>query len=88
MEQAQAGTQVSLSVQGTATTALAQQAWAGEQGQTLQPVVVGLAQVLGPVWSQSRLGGVCKLNVCMVSIVKKPSLFSKCISGVDAYLKT
>lgn len=75
MEQALVETRVSLSVQATATTAPAQPVLAGEQGQTLQPVVVGLAQVLGPVWSQSHLGGVCKLNVCMVSIVRKMSLF-------------
>lgn len=86
MEQALVGTRVSLLVQATATTAPAQPVSAGERGQTLQPVVVGLAQVLGPVWSQSHLGGVCKF-VFMVSIVTKMSL-SKFISGVDAYLKT
>ena len=75
MERALVGTRVSLSAQATATTAPAQPASAGEQGQTLQPVVVGLAQVLGPAWSQSHLGGVCKLSVCMVSIVTKMSLF-------------
>lgn len=76
MEQALAGTRVSLSVQATATMApAAQPVSAGEQGQTLQPVVVGLTQVLGPAWSQSHLGGVCKLSVCMVSIVRKMSLF-------------
>lgn len=75
MEQALVGTRVNLSVQTAAITALLQPVLAGEQGQTLQQVVVGLAQVLGPVWSQSHLGGVCKLNVCMVSIVTKMSLF-------------
>lgn len=75
MEQALVGTRVSHSEQETAITALAQPASAGEQGQILQPAVVGLALVLGPVWSQSLLGGVCNLNVCMVSIIKKISPF-------------
>lgn len=75
MERALVETRVSLSVQATATTAPAQPVLAGEQGQTLQPVVVGLAQVLGPAWSQSHLGGVCKLSVCMVSIARKMSHF-------------
>lgn len=44
--------------------ALALRVSAGEQGQTLQQVEVGLAQGLGRVWSQSRLGGVCKL-ICL-----------------------
>lgn len=39
--------------------------WAGEQGPTLRPAAVALAQGLGPVWIPSRLGGVCKLSVCM-----------------------
>lgn len=76
VEQALVGTRVSHSVQETAITAPAQPASAGEQGQILRPVVVGLALVLGPVWSQSLLGGVCNLNVCMVSIVKKISPFT------------
>lgn len=53
----------------------AQPASAGEPGQIPPPAVVGLALVLGPVWSQSPLGGVCNLSVCMVSIVKKISPF-------------
>lgn len=72
--QVQAGTRVSLSAQATATTAPARPVWAGAQGQTLRLVVVGLAQVLGPAWSQSPLGGVCKLSVYMVSIVREMSL--------------
>lgn len=75
MERALVETRVSLSVQATVTMAPAQPVLAGEQGQTLQPVVVGLAQVLGPAWSQSHLGGVCKLSVCMVSTVRKKSHF-------------
>lgn len=75
MERALVETRVSLSVQATVTTAPAQPVLAGEQGQTLQPVVVGLAQVLGPAWSQSHLGGVCKLSVCMVSTARKTSHF-------------
>lgn len=75
MGQALAGTRVSLLVQAPATTAPARPVLAGEQGQTLQQVVVGLTQVLGPVWSLSHLGGVCKLSVCMVSIVTRMSLF-------------
>lgn len=76
VERALVGTRVSHLVQETAITAPAQPASAGEQGQILRPVVVGLALVLGPVWSQNPLGGVCKLNVCMVSIVKKISPFT------------
>lgn len=75
MERALVETRVSLSVQATVTTAPAQPVLAGEQGQTLQPVVVGLAQVLGPAWSQSHLGGVCKLSVCTVSTARKTSHF-------------
>jgi len=41
--------------------AQAQPALAGAPGQTQQPVVVGLAQDLGPVWNPSLLVGVCKL---------------------------
>lgn len=75
VEQVLVGTEVSHSVQATATMAPARPVLAGVQGQTPQPVVVGLAQVLGPAWSQSHLGGVCKLCVCMVSIVRKMTLF-------------
>lgn len=75
MEQALVGTRVNPLAQATATMAPVQPVSAGEQGQTQQPVVVGLAQVLGLVWSQSHLGGVCKLTECMVSIVTKMSLF-------------
>lgn len=64
MEQAQAGTRVSLLVQVTAITTLHLQVLAGEQGQTLQQVEVGLTQGLGRAWIQSRLGGVCKL-ICL-----------------------
>lgn len=39
----------------------AQLALAGALGPTRPVVVVGLAQDLGPVWSQSLLVGVCKL---------------------------
>ncbi|MEQ2302447.1 hypothetical protein AMECASPLE_006895 [Ameca splendens] len=35
-------------------------------------VVAGLAQVLGPVWSQSLLGGVCKLSVSMFTSLPFP----------------
>lgn len=76
VEPALVGTRVSHLVQETAITAPARPASAGERGQILRPVVVGLALVLGPVWSQNPLGGVCKLNVCMVSIVKKISPFT------------
>lgn len=76
MERALVGTRVSHSGQETAITAPAQPALAGGQGQILRPVVVGLALVLGPVWSQNPLGGVCKLIVCMVSIVKKISPYT------------
>lgn len=86
MERAQAGTRVSLSVQAAVATAPAQPVSAGEQGQTLQRVVVALAQGLGPVWILSHLGGVCKLSACMGKYCDRMSLFKKFISGVDACL--
>lgn len=75
-------------MQATATTAPARPVSAGAQGQTLQPVVVGLALVLGPAWSQSRLGGVCKLSVSMGKYCEKEKSFQKFISGVAACLKS
>lgn len=77
MGQVLTGTRVSLSVQATATTAPAQPVLAGVQGQTLHPAVVGLARVLGPAWSQSRLGGVCKLSVSMGKYCEKDESFQK-----------
>lgn len=70
-----AGTRVSLSVQATATTAPARPVLAGARGRTRQPVVVGLARVLGPAWSQSHLGGVCKLSVSVGKYCEKDESF-------------
>lgn len=70
-----AGTRVSLSVQATATMAPARPVLAGARGQTLQPVVVGLARVLGPAWSQSHLGGVCKLSVSVGKYCERDEFF-------------
>lgn len=86
MGRALVGTRVSLLVQATVVTVPARPASAGEQGQTLQQVVVALAQDLGPVWILSHLGGVCKLSVCMGKYCDEDESFQKFISGVDACL--
>lgn len=77
MGRARAGTRVSLSVQAAVATAPARPASAGEQGQTLQRVVVALAQGLGPVWILSHLGGVCKLSVCIGKYCDEDESFQK-----------
>lgn len=39
-------------------------------------MVVGLAQDLGPVWSQNRLGGVCKLYTLYGKYCEKDESFT------------
>lgn len=75
MEQVLVESRVSPLLQATATMAQALPVLAGEQGPTRQPVVVGLVQVLGPVWSQNHLGGECKLSVLYGKYCEKDESF-------------
>lgn len=63
--------------QAAVATAPARPAWGGGQGPTRQRAVVALAQGSGPAWILSRLGGVCKLSVCMGKYCDEDESFRK-----------